>query len=232
MIELPRRVPGAATAGPAPTTLLPLYVHPLEDPDAWDPDALAGATVIVNVANGPGKGEPDGSYAEATARLAAAAVPMLGYVDAGYSARPIADILDDVNRWSAYPMSGIFLDQCPTGAFGMGPVALAIRVARRAGLFAAVLNPGTPPEAVYRDLGVPICVYEGSWDDYQEWTGEGALPGDGHLIHSVPPWQLEHARRVMAWRGAGFGVVTDRWMTSPWQGLPSDSPRPLAVVPG
>jgi hypothetical protein len=231
MIELPRRIPGATTAVPAPTRLVPLYVHPLEDPHAWDPYALDGATVIVNVHDGPGA-IVDEDYILATSRLAAAGVPMLGYVDLGYSARPIADILDDVNRWAAYPMSGVFLDQSPTGAYGLGPVALAVRVARRAGLFATVLNPGTPTDPVYRELGVPICVFEGGWDEYQEWDGEGALPGDGHLIHSVPPWQLEHARRVMAWRGAGFGVVTDRWMPNPWHGLPSDSPRPLAVVPG
>jgi hypothetical protein len=231
MIELPRRIPGATTAVPAPTRLVPLYVHPLEDPHAWDPEALDGATVIVNVHDGPGV-IVDEDYILATSRLAAAGVPMLGYVDLGYSARPIADILDDVNRWAAYPMSGVFLDQAPTGAYGMGPVALAVRVARRAGLFATVLNPGTPTDPVYRELGVPICVFEGGWDEYQEWDGDGALPGDGHLIHSVPPWQLEHARRVMAWRGAGFGVVTDRWMPNPWHGLPSDSPRPLAVVPG
>jgi hypothetical protein len=231
MIELPRRIPGATAMMPAPTRLVPLYVHPLEDPHAWDPDALDGATVIVNVHDGPGE-DVDDEYRAVTARLAEAAIPMLGYVDLGYSTRPVADILDDVNRWSAYPMSGVFLDQSPTGAYGLGPVALAVRVAHRAGLFATVLNPGAPVEPVYRELGVPICVFEGTWDDYQGWGGEGALPGDGHLIHGVPPWQLEHARRVMAWRGAGFGLVTDRWLPNPWHGLPSDSPRPLAVVPG
>ncbi|MDG4823548.1 spherulation-specific family 4 protein [Asanoa sp. WMMD1127] len=232
MIELPRRVPGASTAGPAPTRLVPLYVHPLEDPQAWDAEALAGATVVVNVHDGPGLDGPDEAYAAVTARLAEAGVPMLGYVDLGHAARPIADIVADVEGWTAYPMSGVFLDQCPTEAEGVGKVALAVRVARRAGLFAGVLNPGAPTDPVFRDLGVPICVFEGAWDDYQEWTGEGSRPGDGHLIHSVPPWQLEHARRVMAWRGAGFGLVTDRWMPNPWQGLPSDAPRPLAVVPG
>jgi hypothetical protein len=231
MTDLPRRIPGATATAPAPTPLVPLYVHPVEDPRAWEPEALLGTTVIVNIHNGPGT-RADAHYTEVTGRLADAGVPMLGYVDLGYSERPIADILDDVNRWADHPMSGVFLDQSPSDAAGLGPVALAVRVAHRAGLFAAVLNPGTPTDPVYRELGVPICVFEGGWADYQDWNGEGALPGDGHLIHSVPPWQLEHARRVMAWRGAGFGLVTDRWMPNPWQGLPSDSPRPLAVVPG
>jgi hypothetical protein len=233
--ELPRRIPGATTLGPAPTPLVPLYVHPAEaarDENlkrAWDPDALAGATVIVNVADGPGS-TVDEAYVEATALLAAAGVPMLGYVDLGYAARPLGDIVEDIERWSAYPMAGVFLDQAPTTPFSIGPVALAIRVARRARLFVAVLNPGTPADPVYRELGVPICAFEGSWADYQAWSGLGAQPGDGHLVHGVPAAQLATARKVMGWRGAGFGLVTDRELPNPWQGLPTDAARTLVAV--
>jgi hypothetical protein len=227
--ELPRRIPGASTLGPTPTPLVPLYVHPREDAHAWDPDALAGATVVVNVANGPGS-TVDDEYVAATARLAGAGIPMLGYVDLGYAARPIADILDDIERWTDYPMAGVFLDQAPTSPFSIGPVALAIRVARRARLFVAVLNPGTPADPVYRELGVPICAFEGSWDDYQAWSGLGAQPGDGHLVHSVPRDQLATVRKVMGWRGAGFGLVTDRERPDPWDGLPSDALRALVAV--
>jgi hypothetical protein len=227
--ELPRRIPGVTTVGPPPTPLVPLYVHPLEDPYAWEPDALAGATVIVNVADGPGS-TVDDDYAAATAQLSVAGVPMLGYVDLGYAARPLADILDDIERWTAYPMAGVFLDQAPTTPFSIGPVALAIRVAQRAGLFVAVLNPGTPADPVYRELGVPICSFEGSWADYQAWSGWGAQPGDGHLVHSVPREQLATARKAMGWRGAGFGLVTDREPPNPWEGLPSDATRSLVAV--
>jgi hypothetical protein len=222
--DLPRRIPGAAS--PLPTPLVPLYAHPARDPHAWDPDALAGATVVVNVHNGPGRAA-DADYREVTARLAEAEIPMIGYVDLGYSARPIADILDDVQRWSAYPVAGVFLDQAPTTPFGIGPVALAVRVARRAGLFVTVLNPGAPADPVYRELEVPICTFEGSWADYKAWTGMGALPGDGHLVHGVPTAELETARRLMGWRGAGFGAATDREMPDPWGGLPSDATRLL-----
>jgi hypothetical protein len=172
----------------------------------------------------------DEAYREATALLAAAGVPMLGYVDLGYAARPLGDIVEDIERWSAYPMAGVFLDQAPTTPFSIGPVALAIRVARRARLFVAVLNPGTPADPVYRELGVPICAFEGSWADYQAWSGMGAQPGDGHLVHGVPPAQLATARKVMGWRGAGFGLVTDRELPNPWQGLPTDAAHALVAV--
>ena len=223
--DLPRRIPGAAS--PLPTPLVPLYAHPASDPHAWDPDALAGATVVVNIHNGPG-GVADHDYREATARLADAQIPMLGYVDLGCSARAAADILADVRRWSAYPVAGVFLDRAPTTPFGIGPVALAVRVARRAGLLVTVLNPGAPPDPVYRELEVPICAFEGSWTEYRAWAGTGALPGDGHLVHGVPAAELDTARLLMGWRGAGFGAATDREMPDPWGGLPSDANRLLA----
>jgi hypothetical protein len=226
---LPRRVAGASSLGPAPTPLVPLYVHPAEDPGAWDPASLQGATVIVNIHNGPGDGaDPD--YRAATRRLADAGIPMLGYVDLGYVARPLADLLGDVKRWTAYPVVGAFLDQAPTSPFGIGPVALAVRVARRAGLHATVLNPGTPPDPIYRELEAPVVVFEGGWDDYRDWSGEGARAGDGHLIHGVPVAQLDEARRLMGWRGAGFGLVTERELPAPWAGLPHDRARVLAFA--
>jgi hypothetical protein len=223
--DLPRRLPGAAS--PLPTRLVPLYVHPAQDPHAWDPAALAGATIVVNVHAGPGDAvDPD--YHEVTARLAVAEIPMLGYVDLGCSTRPTPDVLADVRRWSAYPVAGVFLDRAPTTPFSIGPVALAVRTAHRAGLFVTVLNPGAPPDPLYRELEVPICSFEGSWTQYRTWAGTGALPGDGHLVHGVPAAELETARRLMGLRGAGFGAATDREMPDPWGGSPSGATRLLA----
>ena len=116
---------------------------------------------------------------------------------------------------------GIFLDQAPTSPFCLGPVALAIRVARRAGLTTVVLNPGVPTDPLYRDLGVPICTFEGSWLEYRRWSGEGSLPGDGHLVHSVPAESLVEAETQLRERYAGWGLVTDRTPPHPYAGLPS-----------
>jgi hypothetical protein len=208
-------------------TLLPLYAHPLDDPGAWT--AAAGAdrdvTVIVNVQDGPDR-EPPGSdrepvYAATTDHLSAAGVPMLGYVDLGYATRAVADIVDDVARWADYPVDGVFFDQAPTSPFSIGPVALAIRVARRARVGdRIVLNPGVPTDPLYRDLGAQIVVYEGNWTDYLRWNGDGARPGDGHLVYGAPAAQFSTAERMLGERGAGFGLVTDL-----------DSPQPYAGVP-
>jgi hypothetical protein len=133
----------------------------------------------------------------------------LAKINLEYGERPLADVLDAVERWAAQPHDGIFFDRAPGDLAGLGGVALAVRVARRAGFGAVVLNPGRPVDPAYRALGAAICVFDGDWADYQRWSGEGATAGDGHLVYGVPPAQAGTARKMMAWRGAGFGVVAE-----------------------
>lgn len=196
--------------------LLPLYADPVLDPEPWRAAArLAGRLSVVV------RDPPDRYLAEAAARLTKTGVGVLGRVDAGFAARPIAELLDEVEDWSGQPVSGVFLDQVPTSRFGLGPVALAVRIARRAGLSTVVLNPGVPPDPRYRNLGVPICTFEGSWVDYRRWSGEGAQPGDGHLVHSVPDDSLAAGWALLRERRAGWGLVTDRHPPARYAGLPS-----------
>ena len=119
------------------------------------------------------------------------------------------------------PGLGVFLDQGPASPFAIGPVAVAVQAAQRAGLDRAVLNPGVPPDPTYRDLGAAICVFEGGWTRYQRWDGAWAYPGDGHLVHGVPPRRLPEANRLTAARDAGFGLVTDLAPPEPYAGLPA-----------
>jgi hypothetical protein len=196
--------------------LLPLSVHPAVDPAAWRAAAAGGGELTV-VAEGP----DDPELVEAVSRLAKAGVATLGRVDVAFATRPVADLLDDVEGWASSPVAGVFLDQAPTSPFCLGPVALAVRVARRAGLFTVVLNPGVPTDPLYRDLGVPICTFEGPWPEYRRWSGDGALPGDGHLVHSVPVDAMPTAQALLRERGAGWGLVTDRTPPHPYAGTPA-----------
>jgi spherulation-specific family 4 protein len=196
--------------------LLPLYAHPAVEPGAWQAAAAGGGDLTV-VADGP----DDPELAEAVSRLAKAGVATLGRVDTAFATRPVADLLDEVERWASCAVAGVFLDQAPTSPFCLGPVALAIRVARRAGLFTVVLNPGVPTDPLYRELGVPICTFEGPWTEYRRWSGEGSQPGDGHLVHSVPAGAMRATQALLAERGAGWGLVTDRTTPHPYAGTPS-----------
>lgn len=211
---------------PGVTTLLRLDLHPLAAPHIWN--ALAAhsrtyredLTVVVNVADGPGSGR-DPSYTSATARLRAAGLTLLGYVDLGYGIRPSAAIRADVGRWAGYPVHGVFLDRAPTSPFVVGPAAVALRAAQRAGLGENVLNPGMPPDPAYRGLGAAICTFEGTWREYLDWDRCGAHAGDGHLVHSVPRAELGNARTLMSALGAGFGMITDLALPDAYTGLPA-----------
>lgn len=136
--------------------------------------------------------------------------PALGRVDLDLGGRSLADVLTDVDAWSDQRVvAGIFLDHAPVNRYAVGPIGLVVRVARRRGLHRIVLNPGMATDPVYRRLDVRICSFEGTWASYQRWNGEGAHPGDGHLVHGVPTALLTAARHLLNRRGAGFGVATD-----------------------
>ncbi|MFD9637750.1 spherulation-specific family 4 protein, partial [Streptomyces violascens] len=102
--------------------LVPLYVHPAEDPAAWQrlaeaADGLYG--VVLNAADGPGAA-PDPAFVEPVEALRSAGVRVLGYVDLDYGARPPADVVRDVERhrdW--YGADGCFLDRAPADRTGL-----------------------------------------------------------------------------------------------------------------
>ena len=133
----------------------------------------------------------------------------LGHVDLDWGSRSLADVLADVDAWRQDGVEGLFLDRAPAGSGGVGPVALTVRLAARRGLHRVVLNPGVPTHPLYRDLGVRICTFEGPWEAYQSWDGDGSRPGDGHIVYGVPAPLLTAARRLLGRRGAGFGLATD-----------------------
>jgi hypothetical protein len=54
-------------------------------------------------------------------------------------------------------VDGIFFDQMPVSPFSIGPVAMAVRAARRAGLGPLVLKPIGHPDPLYRVLDATIC---------------------------------------------------------------------------
>jgi hypothetical protein len=195
--------------------LLPLYVHPIVDPAAWEavwryPD---GVTVIVNVHNGPGA---DPAYDAVLDRLRRSWVRMLGYVDLDYGARPIGEVWSDVVGWCRYRTAGVFFDRVPSAASALGYVAQAVRAVRGT----VALNPGTTCAPGYAALAELVCTYEGPWSSYVDLVRKRDLPGAAHLVYGVPSAELGRAAALLSSR-AGHGLVTDLDMPLPYAGLPS-----------
>jgi len=204
--------------------LLPLYVHPLVDPDAWESlcRSTERPTTIVNVHNGPGGAGRDEVYAVATARLHRSGVRMLGYVDLDYGNRANGEVWCDIVGWAQYPVGGIFFDQVPADAAGLAYVTQVVRAVRGS----VVLNPGTRCLPGYADLADVVCTFEGSWESYVDAPPAYGLP-DGrdwpnaaHLVYGVPTERVGTATALLLSQ-APHGLVTDLVPPLPYEGLPS-----------
>lgn len=196
--------------------LLPLYVHPLVDPDGWESLAhpTDEITAIVNVQNGPGRCR-DEVYAAATARLAAFEVPMLGYVDLDYATRAAEDVWSDIAGWAQYPVSGVFFDRAPSGWGHLDYVSRMARPVRGS----VVLNPGTRCHVGYGALADLVCTFEGSWESYREQDDGPDWSNAVHLVYGVPERSLAEATELVRSR-VHNGFVTDLDLPLPYAGLP------------
>jgi Spherulation-specific family 4 len=198
--------------------LIPLYVHPLVDPAAWVAATRLGrhSLVVVNVHDGPG-GATEPAYAEVTARLAAAEVPQLGYVDLDYGRRPDRLVRHDLAGWQRYPVDGVFFDRVPTARGALPAVRRAVSAAGRA-CGTVALNPGTAPDPAYLDLADVVCTFEGPWSTYRSADPPGG-PTAAHLVYGVPADRLADAAGLVAGR-AGYGLATGLDLPLPYLGLP------------
>jgi len=205
---------------------LPWYVHPAEDPCAWDTLAARvprPSFVVVNVHNGPG--DPDDEwYPGALARLRD--MRLLGYVDVDYGRRPPSEVQSDVDRWLArYRVGGVMLDRFPSDAASTDRCAEYGSAARRSGAGFVVGNPGTVPQLGHLAMLDVTCVFEGTAETYADFrppAGLSRVPRGRvwHLVHSCPSEDLERVTARTSQLGAGHAFVTDRPMPHPWGGFP------------
>jgi hypothetical protein len=169
--------------------LLPYYEHPSVRPAEWDAIIAAAPhlyAVVLNPASGPGD-RPDEAFVELAARLRAAGVRTLGYVDTAYAHRPRTVVVRDLTQhrdW--YATDGAFLDQVASGEAEFTyyrRLATAVR-----GTLA--LNHGTAPHPSYARIADVLVTFEGPWTSYlhlgpPQWRG-GTDVRLCHLVYGVP----------------------------------------------
>ncbi|MFF3503848.1 spherulation-specific family 4 protein [Streptomyces sp. NPDC003247] len=208
--------------------LVPLYVHPADDPGAWHrlitaaPDTYG---VVLNPANGPGE-RPDPAFTAAAAALRAAGGRLLGYVDTDYGVRGRAEVSEDVRRhreW--YAADGCFLDRVTATAEGLPACRRLVRAVRRLGAGTVVLNPGVHPAPGYARLADLTVTFEGPWSTYVSafsrpaWTARHPPGRLCHLVYGVPRALVPLAVRTAHERGAAVcGPVTGH-LPNPWATL-------------
>ncbi|MEU3535884.1 spherulation-specific family 4 protein [Streptomyces murinus] len=208
--------------------LIPLYVHPAQDPGAWHRLITAAArtyAVVLNPASGPGAA-PDPAYTAAARALRTAGARLLGYVDTDYGTRDRAAITEDVRRhrlW--YRTDGCFLDRVTATAEGLPDCRRLVRELRRLGTGSVVLNPGVHPAPGYARLADLTVTFEGHWSTYvsaftrPSWAARQPPARICHLVYGVPAALVPLAVRTARERGAGVcGPVTGEG-PNPWAGL-------------
>ncbi|MFH9659511.1 spherulation-specific family 4 protein [Streptomyces sp. NPDC017248] len=205
--------------------LVPLYVHPADDPAAWH-RLIASAdrtwAVILNPASGPGAA-PDPAFLAAARALRAAGARLLGYVDTDYGVRDPARITEEARRhrdW--YGADGCFLDRVTAGPDGVPACRRLVRDLRRSGTGTVVLNPGVHPAPGYVRLADLTVTFEGHWSTYVSaftrpaWTVRQPPGRLCHLVYGVPEVLVPLAVRTAHERGAAVcGPVTGE-PPNPW----------------
>ncbi|WP_046590016.1 spherulation-specific family 4 protein [Streptomyces mangrovisoli] len=210
------------------SVLVPLYVHPAEDPAAWHRlirCARQTYAVVLNPASGPGR-RPDPAFAAAAAAVRAAGGRVLGYVDTAYGERPAAEVADDVSRhldW--YGADGCFLDQMTASPPELPACRRLVKRVRRLGAAPVVLNPGVYPAPGYLRTADLVVTFEGSWSTYVSafssppWTARFPPERICHLVYGVPAPLVPLAIRTARQRGAAVhGPVTGE-LPNPWKEL-------------
>ncbi|MEU9472264.1 spherulation-specific family 4 protein [Streptomyces avermitilis] len=208
--------------------LIPLYVHPAEDPGAWHRLITAADrtyAVVLNPANGPGT-SPDPAFAAAAGALRAAGARLLGYVDTNYGARSAAEVADDVVRhreW--YAADGCFLDRVTSAPAELPLCKRLVQTVRRLGASPVVLNPGVHPAPGYARLADLMVTFEGHWSTYVSafsrpaWTLRHPPERFCHLVYGVPEALVPLAVRTARERGAAVCGPVTGGIPNPWAQL-------------
>jgi hypothetical protein len=212
----------------------PMYEYPTVG-TLWSDINTAGPQVpllIVNPGSGPGA-SVDPTYTSHIAANISAGQRSIGYVYTSYQARPIADVIGDIDKfYQFYPgISGIFIDLVQNGTANDLCYAATIHnyVKARHPSHLVVMNFGTHVEARYEPYGDMFMNAEDYYNVYTSWTprtdGFENNPANAarfwHVIHTATAGQLASALNLSRTNNAGWVTITNATMPNPYNATPS-----------
>jgi hypothetical protein len=208
------------------TTLIPAYVPPhalVELVRASSRPRL----LVINPSNGPGA-EATPAYRAAVRTAQRAGARVLGYVHTTYGARPAAEVMADIDRYTSwYGVDGVFLDEAASDVARVGYyAALGRHVRARGARRVVVLNPGVVPAREYFALADVIVTFEGPYAAYgaamdatPDWVRDQPPGRVAHLVYDASRQQAMDA--VSHPQQAGYVYATSGSMPDPWRTVPS-----------
>lgn len=210
--------------------IVPMYGYPTVATALWAGVAEAGplATAIINPASGP-TATPNSDYVRACNSLKTAGVQMVGYIDANYCQRPVAQVLADIGTWRTgwgTWLSGVFVDRMSANVAYLS----SIQRATLAYGWKMVVNPGVvwaPGISSYCDV---VVIFENSRAVWENTTLPTHAAGEAAIIHSSPTLGnvVDDARRA----GLSMVYVTNDGGANPYDTLPVYWSELVAAVRG
>ncbi len=205
------------------SALIPAYLPP-HAIDELVRGSARPRLLIINPASGPGS-EASTSYRDVVRTAQGSGAGVLGYVPTSYGARPLTDVLADIDRYASwYGVDGIFVDETSHTAAQL-PYYKAVSRHVRASGKRVVINPGVPPAREYFDLADVVVTFEGPYSAYHE-----AVERMPDWVRRQPPGRVAHlvydASRPQALAAidnpgeAGYVYVTSGSLPDPWRTLP------------
>ncbi len=218
--------------------LLPLYSYPNWYAGAaayqWDDVAAAASqvpiTAIINPNSGPNGGPPNADYIHGMGDLSTAGVKMVGYVSTRYgktNERSLAAVKADVdlyeNEFSAYGVSGIFLDEVSSDPATLAHYsAIYSYIKTKPHLVTVIANPGTkiPVSFITAPVADTTVIFENTkgWssyvpDSYVVNNGAGRFAS---IMLNVPTAaEMRAAIDLAVHRNVGYVFVSDRTIHAP-----------------
>lgn len=225
------------TTAPALRVLVPAYFYPVTN-SPWTRLSTAAAAHPGRIAaigdpfNGPGLAF-DPTYAAAFADFRAHGGALLGYVYTSYGARPLVQVLADMDQWLAwYPLDGFFVDEMANqpGQFETYYRAIFQHARTLVPHAEVVGNPGTSTSPSYLQsqnqlVSTAVCIYEGG-SGFATWQSDA-------WVKTYPRqkfYALPYGTPAAGWQAAvdhafaencGWVYVTDDVLPNPWDTLPA-----------
>lgn len=207
--------------------MLPGYFDPATG--LWDQATSSGFGIDIAVFN-PESGPDDHfqpAYADKIAKARTAGQRPFGYVYTAYGARPIADVLRDIDTFAEwYGITDIFLDNGAT-TFELVPYFRTVMGHIHAGGGIAVVNYGWWPHPAYMEFTDIANIFEDSAAVYEHgyerpsWILTYPASKFSHIVYATPLDRMDEVVALSRERNAAYVWISDDNGETLYKNLPT-----------
>ena len=216
--------------------LIPLYSYPGVDwtaiIQAKEANPSVAMVVIINPDNGPGASQ-DQNYVQGVNSLRSAGVVVLGYDHTSYAARPLSDVIADINSYKSwYNINGIFFDEMSNVPGNENYYSSLNHYTKSIGLNLTVGNPGSSIPASYIGTLDVIVTYEnqGVPDSSSLASITNGMPKNDFAVIAYGADQFNASAVSNIFNYASYVYVTNNTLPNPYGALTGDFSKLVALL--